>query len=87
MMADFKNENKYKVWVDDEVIRNSTLEEYSKEDFHHFFKTAVTKSSKDYGKFEYKLQFVTMKAMERFMKGHWLEMHEAFIPKPKSTLR
>jgi len=82
MLKDFQNSKKYRLWIDGESKDNAELANYSLNDFHHFFKTRVSKSKRDQIEFDYFLDMTTTKKMDVFMEGRWIPMSQRFIPKP-----
>lgn len=83
MMEDFKDAKKYGLWIDGKRQDNESLNNYKPEDFHHFFKTRVSKSAKNYGKYQYHLDMTTMKNLKVYEDKVWLTFKQEFIPKPE----
>lgn len=64
MFEDFKNPQKYGVWLNGKRTKNSELEKYKASDFADHFKSVLLKNAKDYGKYQYHLELYTPKQYE-----------------------
>lgn len=79
MLDDFKDAEKYGVWIDGSKVDNSVLNRHKPEDFHHFFKSKLGKGAKNFGQYIYHLNLVTQKTFEKLpskMNGMWIKYND-----------
>ncbi len=75
MLNDFKDAQRYGVWIDGSRVDNTVLDNHKVEDFHHYFKSRLSKRAKNYGQYTYHLTLVTQKAFEKVpanINGRWI---------------
>lgn len=75
MLDDFKDPQRYGVWVDGSRVDNTVLDSHKPEDFHHYFKSRLSTRAKNYGQYTYHLTLVTQKAFEKVpanVNGRWI---------------
>ncbi|MCE7995095.1 MAG: M56 family metallopeptidase [Roseivirga sp.] len=79
MLDDFKDAEKYGVWIDGSRVDNAVLDHHKPEDFHHFFKSKLGKGAKNFGKYTYHLNLVTQKTHDKLpskMTGMWIKYND-----------
>lgn len=75
MLDDFKDTQRYGVWIDGSRVENIVLNNHKPEDFHHYFKSRLSTRAKNYGQYTYHLTLVTQKAFEKVsanIDGRWI---------------
>lgn len=70
----FSNEKEYGVWLDGKKINNSELKNYSANEIHHYYKSALLKNAKNYGVHTFQLNVYTDKYMEGKPDGTWINL-------------
>ncbi len=75
LLDDFLDAKKYGVWIDGKRVSNEKIASYQPTDFHHYFKSALLKNAKDYGKYTFHLSLTTNEYFESNpnYKGKWID--------------
>ena len=66
-LNDWKDAKMYGVWIDNERVNNSTLENYKNIDFAQTFISKLSKNAKNYGKHYYQIDLMTVKEYEGYL--------------------
>jgi hypothetical protein len=67
-IATWKDSKKYGVWIDNKRVSNEVLDDYSNEDFAHFFESKLSKNAINYGKHYYQANLMTKNGYQEYYK-------------------
>ncbi len=68
MLSDFKNSQKYGIWIDGDRVNNDVISQYSPEDFGNVFISKLMPNATNYGIHEYQVDLATVEEYERSRK-------------------
>lgn len=63
----FKDPEKYGVWIDGEQVNNSDLDRYKNSDFASVFVSGLTKTAKNYGKYDFQVNLMTNEGYKNYI--------------------
>ena len=72
-LRDFLDKEKYGIWIDNQRIDNELINNYTSDDFHHFYVSKLYANAKNYGKHEYQVDLTTKAQyqQEPYANGGW----------------
>ena len=76
----WKDPKQFGIWLNNQRVSNTELNNYSYTDIAHYFKSRLAKNAKNYGKHVYQLDITTNDAFEAYNKKLTTNPYLAFRP-------
>ena len=76
----FKNPELYGVWIDNTKVNNSELNRYKNTDFAHIFESILLKNAKDYGRYVYQVNLMTIQGYQTYYNKAISDKGYFFLP-------
>ncbi|WP_268124288.1 M56 family metallopeptidase [Roseivirga pacifica] len=77
---DFKNANKYGIWIDGKRVKNKELDKFKASEFHHFDQSKLLPNAKNYGEHTFQINLTTWEKFNSTeTKENWIWYKDSIV--------